>query len=233
MQLKIGAYWGYFHLWLAPKYRKKNQHGSCWWHSKILLSWLSPTLTDESIGFLDSLTSEYRHRFTSVLPQANLIPKHHFVEHYPQLIKSFGPLMSLCKPANNRRFLGQLGHSRESRRTGEFPFRGVRGRHAGQNCKTLSDNSYNWHFSGPIGISALASESWSTPRQLSSPLDETVAWLPRKSDGKFWKLSQAFWSKKNSYLFDSINVSYRFFDALWFTIILYFHTEYCTNVDLA
>ena len=75
---------------------------------------MSPTLTDESIGFLDSLTSEYRHRFTSVLPQANLIPKHHFVEHYPQLIKSFGPLVSLCKPANltlfcdNRRFLGHF-----------------------------------------------------------------------------------------------------------------------------
>lgn len=56
---------------------------------------MSPTHTDESIGFLDSLISEHRHRFTSVLPQANLIPKHHFVEHYPQLIKSFGPLVSL------------------------------------------------------------------------------------------------------------------------------------------
>ena len=86
-----------------------------------------------------------------------------------------------------------LGHSRESR--------GGEG-HSGQNCETLLDNSYNWHFSGPIGISAPASESWSTQRPLSWPLDETVAWLPCKSDGRFWKLSQAFWSKKNSYLFD-------------------------------
>lgn len=36
---------------------------------------MSPTHTDERIGFLVSLISEHRHRFTSVLPQANLIPK--------------------------------------------------------------------------------------------------------------------------------------------------------------
>lgn len=56
---------------------------------------MSPTHTDESIGFLNSLISENRQRFTSVLPKVKLIPKHHFIEHYPQLIKSFGPLVSL------------------------------------------------------------------------------------------------------------------------------------------
>jgi hypothetical protein len=56
---------------------------------------MSPTHTEESIGHLDSLISEHRHRFSSVFPQQRLIPKHHFVEHYPQLIKAFGPLVSL------------------------------------------------------------------------------------------------------------------------------------------
>ncbi|KAK2856690.1 hypothetical protein Q5P01_005425, partial [Channa striata] len=56
---------------------------------------LSPTHTDESIGHLDSLIAKHRHRFNSVFPERKLIPKHHFVEHYPQLIKAFGPLVSL------------------------------------------------------------------------------------------------------------------------------------------
>lgn len=56
---------------------------------------MSPTHTDESIGHLDSLIAEHRHRFSSVFPQGKLIPKHHFIEHYPQLIKAFGPLVSL------------------------------------------------------------------------------------------------------------------------------------------
>lgn len=56
---------------------------------------MSPTHTDESTGHLDSLIAEHRHRFFSVFPQEKFIPKHHFVEHYPQLIKTFGPLVSL------------------------------------------------------------------------------------------------------------------------------------------
>lgn len=56
---------------------------------------MSPTHTDESIGYLDSLIAEHRSRFKSVFKVEKLIPKHHFVEHYPQLIKAFGPLVSL------------------------------------------------------------------------------------------------------------------------------------------
>lgn len=56
---------------------------------------MSPTHTDESIGFLDSLIAEHRERFCSVFPQERLISTHHFVEHYPQLIQAFGPLVSL------------------------------------------------------------------------------------------------------------------------------------------
>jgi len=56
---------------------------------------MSPNHTDESIGYLDSLIAEHRHRFRGLFPERKLIPKHHFVEHYPQLIKEFGPLVSL------------------------------------------------------------------------------------------------------------------------------------------
>lgn len=56
---------------------------------------LSPVHTDLTICFLESKISEHRHRFLETFPQERLIPKHHFLEHYPQLIKAFGPLVSL------------------------------------------------------------------------------------------------------------------------------------------
>lgn len=56
---------------------------------------MSPTHTDESIGYFDSLIAEHRSRFKSVFMQEKVIQKHHFVEHYLQLIKAFGPLVSL------------------------------------------------------------------------------------------------------------------------------------------
>ncbi len=51
--------------------------------------------TEESICYLDSKISEHRHRFLQVFPQEKLIPKHHYLEHYPQLIRAYGPLVFL------------------------------------------------------------------------------------------------------------------------------------------
>lgn len=51
--------------------------------------------TEETICFLDSKISEHKHRFLMVFPEQRLIPKHHFLEHYPELIRAYGPLVSL------------------------------------------------------------------------------------------------------------------------------------------
>lgn len=56
---------------------------------------LSSAHTDLTVCFLESKISERRHRFLETFPQERLIPKHHFLEHYTQLIKDFGPLVSL------------------------------------------------------------------------------------------------------------------------------------------
>ena len=56
---------------------------------------MSPVHTEESICYLDSIISDHRSRFLDVFPQHKLIPKHHFLEHYPQLIREFGPLAAL------------------------------------------------------------------------------------------------------------------------------------------
>ncbi|XP_056443822.1 uncharacterized protein LOC130380603 [Gadus chalcogrammus] len=56
---------------------------------------MSPAHTEESICYLDTKIAEHRQRFLDVFPQNKLIPKHHFIEHYPELIREFGPLSAL------------------------------------------------------------------------------------------------------------------------------------------
>jgi len=56
---------------------------------------VSQVHTEETICFLDSKISEHKHRFLMVFPEQRLIPKHHFLEHYPELIGDYGPLVSL------------------------------------------------------------------------------------------------------------------------------------------
>ncbi|XP_059898811.1 uncharacterized protein LOC132461193 isoform X1 [Gadus macrocephalus] len=56
---------------------------------------VTPVHTDETIAYLNFKISEHRVRFKEVFPDTNLLPKHHFLEHYPQLIRQFGPLVSL------------------------------------------------------------------------------------------------------------------------------------------
>ncbi|XP_026114794.1 uncharacterized protein LOC113093153 isoform X1 [Carassius auratus] len=56
---------------------------------------VTPVHTDETIAYLNFKISEHRVRFKEVFPDSNLLPKHHFLEHYPQLIYQFGPLVLL------------------------------------------------------------------------------------------------------------------------------------------
>lgn len=55
---------------------------------------LAPVHSEETVCFLDSKISEHQHRFWEAFPEQRLIPKHHFLEHYPQLIKAFKPLVT-------------------------------------------------------------------------------------------------------------------------------------------
>lgn len=71
---------------------------------------MSPIHTEESICYLESLISEYRSRFLEAFPQQKLRPKHHFLEHYPQLIREFGPVAALW----TMRFEANIAFLRES-----------------------------------------------------------------------------------------------------------------------
>ena len=56
---------------------------------------VAPTHTDESIAYFEGKISEHRQKYQELFPDVKLLPKHHYLEHYPQLIRMFGPLVGL------------------------------------------------------------------------------------------------------------------------------------------
>lgn len=68
------------------------------WHLLLLLIHIvniifSPSITDGMIVFLKHLIREHHQLFSELYPQNNLIPKHHFMIHYPECIRQIGPLV--------------------------------------------------------------------------------------------------------------------------------------------
>ena len=53
----------------------------------------SPIFTEENLFYLEARICEHRQLQQEVFPEFKLKPKHHFLEHYPHLIRCFGPLL--------------------------------------------------------------------------------------------------------------------------------------------
>lgn len=56
---------------------------------------VAPIHSAETIGYLECKISEHRKHYQEVFPDKKLLPKHPFLEHYPEMIKCFGPLVTL------------------------------------------------------------------------------------------------------------------------------------------
>lgn len=48
--------------------------------------------TEESVHFLDCKVTEHRDLLQTTFPDFRLRPKHHYIKHYPEMIKAFGPI---------------------------------------------------------------------------------------------------------------------------------------------
>ncbi|RVE72780.1 hypothetical protein OJAV_G00041440 [Oryzias javanicus] len=55
---------------------------------------VSPVHSNESIAYLENKISEHRCRYLTLFPENKLLPKHHYMEHYPAMILCFGPIVS-------------------------------------------------------------------------------------------------------------------------------------------
>lgn len=56
---------------------------------------VAPVHSDDSISYVESKTIEHRHRYKDLFPGVRLPQKHHYLEHYPQMIRFFGLLVRL------------------------------------------------------------------------------------------------------------------------------------------
>lgn len=56
---------------------------------------LCPSFTNENLDYFRCKISEHRQTLLEVFPEVKLRPKHHYLEHYPALVKCFGPLLHL------------------------------------------------------------------------------------------------------------------------------------------
>ena len=54
---------------------------------------VSSSFTEESLSYLEAKIFEHRKLLIEVFPDVKLKPKHHFLEHYPGLIRCFGPVV--------------------------------------------------------------------------------------------------------------------------------------------
>ncbi|KAK0140602.1 hypothetical protein N1851_022416 [Merluccius polli] len=48
---------------------------------------------EQSVAYLEYKISEHRRRYKEVFPDQRIRPKHHFLEHYPEIMKLFGPIV--------------------------------------------------------------------------------------------------------------------------------------------
>lgn len=54
---------------------------------------VAPVHCEESVAYLVCKISAHRQRYKEVFPDQGLLPKHHFLEHYPGVIKLFDPIV--------------------------------------------------------------------------------------------------------------------------------------------
>lgn len=59
----------------------------------ILQIALSPTVSQGTVAYLRVLIEEHHLKFTQLYPHVSVIPKMHYMVHYPSQILALGPLM--------------------------------------------------------------------------------------------------------------------------------------------
>lgn len=77
---------------------------------------LSPSFTEESIQYMQTKICDHRQVLKAVFPDFKLRPKHHYIEHYPELTKCFGPLVHLwtMRFEGKHRFFKKVMHDTQN-----------------------------------------------------------------------------------------------------------------------
>ncbi|XP_061568422.1 uncharacterized protein LOC133422444 [Cololabis saira] len=77
---------------------------------------LCTEFTEESIQYLQSKIQDHREKLKEAFPDFTLRPKHHYIEHYPDLVRRFGPLVHLwtMRFEGKHRFFKRVVHDTQN-----------------------------------------------------------------------------------------------------------------------
>ncbi len=141
---------------------------------EIVQLMLSPSFTEESIQYMQAKISDHRQGLQAAFPDFKLRPKHHYVEHYLELTKCFGPLVHLL----TMRFEGKH----------HFFKRVILDTHNFKNVlKTLATRHQHmmaYHFSAPMFFRPHTQASSVTSVQVSTLPQVTKDFTETKTDSQ-------------------------------------------------
>lgn len=103
---------------IGDKVPEKDERYTCFLKLiTILRIALSPCIADDTISYLRVLIEEHHTMFTELYPSNSFIPKLHYLVHYPNQIRSHGPLVR----AWTMRHEGKLNYFKQTaRKAGNF-----------------------------------------------------------------------------------------------------------------
>ena len=79
---------------IGDKIPEDNNNWLCFLLLRIIIEiTLSPVLTETHCSLLKLLIEEHHSKFVSIYGSGSLIPKMHFLVHYPEQIRLLGPLV--------------------------------------------------------------------------------------------------------------------------------------------
>lgn len=133
---------------------------------------LSPTFTEEMIQYLQSKIRDHRQILLEVFPDFKIRPKHHYVEHYPELIRCFGPLVHLwtMRFEGKHRFFKRVVHDTQN-------FKNV--------LKTLASRHQHmmaYHLSAPAFFKPHLQASTVTSVLVSTLPEVAIQYIKQKTD---------------------------------------------------
>ena len=74
------------------------------------------SFTDSDITILTMIIDDFFESYFKILPDINLKPKAHFLKHYPQMIKLFGPLLKTLRFEAKHQYFKNLSHLSKNRK---------------------------------------------------------------------------------------------------------------------
>lgn len=135
---------------------------------------LCPRFDEETIQYLQSKIDEHRKVLQDIFPEFRLLPKHHYVEHYPALIRAFGPLVHLwtMRFEGKHRFFKRVIHDTQN-------FKNVL-----QTLATRHQHMVAYHLSAPTFFQPHQQSSHVTSVTVSDLPEVAQEYIKNKTDSR-------------------------------------------------